>query len=148
MKKIILSLVVVFASLSFAKAQDNAIGLRFGWGTEVSFQRMLNDSKRIELDLGLWGLDFDNPSLFLSGIYHWVFDLSQLADGFKWYVGPGAGIGLYSKDFSVRALGQLGIEYNFKFPLQLSLDWSPTLIIIPDVDFGFQGVSLGVRYKF
>lgn len=148
MKKIILSFVLVLGSLSFISAQDNAIGLKFGYGVDLSYQRMLNDSKRIELDLGLSGFDFDNPALFVTGVYHWVFDLSQLAPGFKWYVGPGAGLGISDSSFALKAVGQIGIEYNFNFPLQLSLDWTPGLLVVPDVDFHYQGFALGIRYRF
>ena len=46
-------------------------------------------------------------------------------------------------------LGQVGLEYNFAgIPLQASLDWRPTLYVIPGVGLGWDGVALGVRYKF
>ncbi len=148
MKKIILSVLILSGSLPFISAQENTLGLKIGYGIDLSYQRVLTYDNRLEIDLGLSGFNFDDPRLYVSGLYHWVWDLSQLAPGFTWYAGPGAGIGIYDDSFSLRALGQVGIEYNFDFPLQLTLDWTPSLMIIPDVKFGFEGFALGVRYKF
>ena len=45
--------------------------------------------------------------------------------------------------------GDIGIEYNFDFPLQLSIDFRPEIYFTDKVqeDFG-PDVGLGVRYKF
>ncbi len=145
MKKIILSLALAVVAISFANAQDNAIGIKAGYGVDLSFQKGLG-SNRLELNLGLNSLD--NKVVALNGLYQWMFDLSQLADGFNWYAGAGATVGFGNDNFWLGAAGNIGIEYNFDFPLQLALDWTPTLWIVPDVDFGYDGIKLGIRYKF
>jgi hypothetical protein len=147
MKKTILSLLVVlFLSTTFASAQvdGSAIGLRFNYsGAEISYLHKLQDNHRLEADLGLtsWGLS-------ATGIYHWVWDLSQLADGFNWYAGAGATLGLSSGSFGLGAVGQVGIEYNFAIPLQLTMDYRPAIYIIPSVGGSYDGICLSVRYKF
>ncbi len=153
MKKIILTLAVIACSLSIAKAQDNAIGLRFTYGAELSYQRMLGQANRLEVNLGLEGFDFDPFTLSLSGTYQWMWDLSILAPGFNWYAGAGISAGLASSNLSLGIHGNIGIEYNFaNIPLALSLDYRPG-VFFPvtfkdDISFGYYGVGLAVRYKF
>lgn len=169
MKKIVLLAALTFGAvfLNEASAQqisDNAIGLRVGdgggFGAEVSYQRALGDNNRLELDLG-WRNNNDYDAIKLVGLYQWVWNIEG---GFNWYVGAGAGIGSYDdkyykdrdRDFDsedgVFALlaGDIGIEYNFDFPLLLSLDFRPEIgfsnydkseDLTPDI-------ALGIRYQF
>jgi hypothetical protein len=76
----------------------------------------------------------------------------------NWNLGVGAGAGIYGfKDPTVYvgAVGHVGVEYNFWFPLQLSVDWRPNIGIVTAhkmVDFNtsglYTGITLGVRYLF
>ena len=159
MKKIFLTLALVVSMVSAIKVQaDNkAIGLRlgggFGGGAEISYQQPLDKSNRLEVDLGLnsWGFG-------LNGIYQWVWDLSDLGDGFNWYAGVGAGIGTYNfnygndihanRDFSIGVLGQVGLEYKFEIPLTLSLDYRPGIYFVPSFNGTYDGICLGARYRF
>jgi hypothetical protein len=137
---------------------DNAIGLRLGdsdgFGTEVSYQRALSENNRLEFDLG-WRSSHNIDAFKLAGLYQWVWVL----DGnFNWYVGAGGGVGQidFKKDFPGNpdnetfffAAGDIGIEYNFDFPLLLSLDFRPEFGFgdyRDDLDFD---IGLGVRYQF
>ena len=159
MKKIImiLTLLVGLSSAISAQGDGKAIGLRlgsgFGYGAEISYQQPLSKANRLELDLGLntWGFG-------LNGIYQWVWNLSELAEGFNWYAGIGAGIGTYNfgyvgnpngpSNFSIGALGQIGIEYKFEIPLTISLDYRPGIYFVPGIYSTYDGISLGARYRF
>ena len=154
MKKFVLLFVLIFSTLSTISAQvdGKAIGVRFGGidgiGAEVSYQHPLGSSNRLETDLGInsWGLSF-------TGIYQWVWDLSALADGFNWYAGVGGILGIHDGDsnnsnFGLGVAGQVGIEYNFNIPLQLSLDYRPAVYVLPSFNGGYDGICLSVRYKF
>lgn len=148
MKKIILSYLFVIATITFANAQTNALGLRLGmgqfFGAEASFQHYLSGTNRLEVDLGLNDNAF-SPSV----VYQWVMDLSALEQGFNWYAGVGGSAIFYSGGASVGVLGNLGIEYNFEFPLQLSLDIRPGLYFGNHWSgFGFGAAAFGIRYKF
>jgi hypothetical protein len=154
MKKLILALALAVSLVGALSAQveGKAIGLRFGgvsgYGAEVSYQHPLGNANRLELDLGVNHYGFG-----LNGVYQWVWDLSDLADGFNWYAGVGAGLGMYNYDntqnaFGIGLLGQVGIEYNFKVPVQLSLDYRPGIYIIPNTYSSFDGFCLSARYKF
>ncbi|GHU69114.1 hypothetical protein FACS189413_07430 [Bacteroidia bacterium] len=147
MKKIFLVMVLAVSGVFAVNAQvdGNAIGLRLGYGGEISYQHALGSSNRLELDLGTYWHDIEGANL--TGVYQWVWDLSALSKGFNWYAGAGAYLGYFS-EFGIGVAGQVGIEYNFDFPLQLSLDYRPALSIIPAVHFGSSDICLGVRYKF
>lgn len=155
MKKIILTLALAMSMFGAVNAQvdGKAIGLRFGGVGELSYQHPFSDSHRAELDLG-----FGAWRVGLTGIYHWVFDLSTVADGLNWYVGPGAAVGLYYGTYYSNSglyagiAGQVGIEYNFDtLPLQLSLDYRPVIYLVRPAftpSGYYEGICLGVRYKF
>ncbi|NJY64209.1 hypothetical protein HC174_15815 [Salinimicrobium sp. CDJ15-81-2] len=163
MKKLVLmALCIVGFSLS-SQAQsvaENALGLRLGGsdgvGTEISYQRGLSENNRLELDLG-WRNGNHYDAFKLTGIYHWVWNIEG---GFNWYAGFGAGIGSVDGNdddrwddddngLFVNAAGNIGIEYDFDFPLLLSLDFRPEFGVInyygDDVDFD---IALGIRYQF
>lgn len=145
MKKIVVIAMVALLSVPFTFGQKNALGLRFTGGTEISYQRELSSYNRLEFDLGwTW-----NTSAF-SGFYEWDY---HITNGLKWYVGPGASLGIYSKNgrngAAVGLGGIIGMEYNFDIPLQVSLDWRPVINFgTYDNQFGSTNVGLSVRYRF
>ena len=146
MKKIYVLAIVVFCStfaVSAGESGENALGVRFGYGGEVSYQRMLGSYNRLEIDAG-----WNSKYLGVAGIYHWVWDLSNLGPGFKWYAGIGAQVGIHESDFALGIAGDIGIEYNFTIPLQLSLDYRPTFYLIPGTDFSASNAGFSIRYKF
>ena len=152
-----LALMVCIAGALNAQVDNKAVGLRlgsgFGYGAELSYQQPLSKVNRVEVDLGLnsWGFG-------LNGIYQWVWDLSDLADGFNWYAGVGAGVGSYNFDFNnnshapsnfgLGVLGQIGLEYKFEMPLTLSLDYRPGIYFVPNLNAAYDGICLGARYRF
>lgn len=158
MRKLFLLTIVCFGFTALLSAQDispNAIGLRLGdsngFGTEISYQRALSDNNRLEFDLG-WRSGNNYDGFKLTGLYQWVWTL----DGnFNWYAGAGGGIGSYgyddpafNDDTFLFLAGDIGIEYSFEIPLQLSLDFRPELSFgdyNDDLDFD---IGLGIRYLF
>ncbi len=147
----------IFSGICFsALSQDiskNAIGLRIGdnngIGTEVSYQRHLKNNNRIEANLG-WRNSRNIDAFKLIGLYQWV---KPIDGDFNWYYGAGAGIGTFDTDqangsFALIA-GDIGVEYNFDFPLLVSLDFRPELGFNDDFNNGLDfDIALGVRYQF
>jgi len=142
MKKTIAIFLVSFCVGAFANAQENALGVRLTNGAEVSYQRSLNDANRLEFNLG-WSWN----TTALTGYYQWV---NPITEGFKWFIGPGAGLGFFNSNAVIGVGGTLGIEYNFEVPLQLSLDWHPMLNFgnAHDGNYSSANVGLSIRYKF
>lgn len=161
MKKFLLLLLFGVGFGLSAHAQrisKNAIGLRIGdnngFGTELNYQLGLADNNRLELGLG-WASKNDYNQFQIIGLYEWVWAI----DGnFQWFAGPGGGVGQVNFDSGapgnpdddtyIFVGGTIGLEYNFDFPLLLSLDFRPILgfgEIRDDLDFD---IALGVRYQF
>lgn len=165
MKKLLLLLSFVVFTASVATAQENknneikprinAIGVRLGYDWEASFQRYLSDNNRLEANFG-----YAYYGTSISATYQWVWALDLEDVGFNWYAGVGAGLGSWISDkydygydrfeyqFGFGIHGQIGIEYNFKAPIAISLDWRPIFQLAPDALLGWEGFALGVRYRF
>jgi hypothetical protein len=153
MKKIIFALALSLGLSGALNAQvaGKAIGIRFANefnGGELTFQTALGRSNRLELDLGLnhWRNSYYNSGFQLTGIYQWVWGLDQIASGLNWYAGLGASAGTYRSNLGLGLVGQLGLEFNFNIPLQISLDWRPTIFNSYYTYYGGNGLSL--RYRF
>ncbi len=171
MKKLILSACILLATAFAAQAQEiskNALGLRIGdndgFGGEISYQRGIGDNNRLEFDLG-WRDNRDYDGVKLVGLYQWVWNIDG---GFNWYAGVGAGVGTweYKRDLPagwkyddggtfLLLAGDIGIEYVFDIPLQISLDLRPELYFADsrnDFDNGYNSfgpdIALGIRYLF
>ena len=149
--------VMVLAAVGTANAQARAFGGRLGYGAEFSYQHSLGSSNMLEVDFGLPGFN----GLEVVVTYDWVFPFRSWKEqgSWNWYLGIGGGAGMYGFN-NINAYagfaGRLGVEYNFWFPLNLSLDWRP--IIGPTFGNGsvgfngsglFQGgIALGIRFQF
>ena len=166
MKKIVIALVEIVALSSSAMAQagseNYAIGARIGYGyagldAEASFMWGIGPNlNRIEMDLGFnyyysYGDSYSHPGLQFTAAYHWRWNIVK---GLHWYVGPGATIGTwFSKKlpFSFGVGGQVGLEYDFDAPIQLTLDYRPMINFHPWSNYwGHYNDSfcVGVRYRF
>lgn len=150
MKKWIISLVLLMSIISMMEAQikGNAIGFRGGGGGELSYQNVIGAVNRIEWDLGFnnWNNNDNHSGFQLTGVFHWVYSLREIAPGINWYGGFGGTLGTYHSNFGIGFVGQLGLEYNFSAPFQISLDWRPTLINSYYTNYG--GSGFAIRYRF
>jgi hypothetical protein len=158
MKKLIFTFIASAAlftmNMTSAKAQDykNAIGGRFGSANGITFKTGLSKGAMLEL-IGNFrstkGIDYFR----ITGLYE-VYNPINGAAGLNWYYGGGATIGSvkvqgYEGDVYLGANGVLGLDYKFNgVPINLSLDWIPTLQLTPDTDFYSGDVGLGIRFTF
>ena len=144
-----------FYSVSAQHLSHNALGLRLGsnrgFGSEISYQKKLNSENRAEFNLG-WRSNNSVNAIKLNGMYQWVWVIEQ---GFNWYAGVGGGLGSFSNNTTnsngifLFAAGDIGIEYNFDFPLQASLDLRPEIGGSGYFENNYgTDIALGIRYKF
>ena len=171
MKKIILIAAAVLGFALAASAQPRAIGGRVGYGLEASYQHTIGGADFVEVNAGLFGYD----SFGAAATYNFMIAQPEWTSKGEWgfYAGPGASLNygwginenygidyergefnnLVTSSFNIAVMAQVGLEYTFWFPLQLSLD------VRPQVGFASAaGVSsfymggfypaLGVRYRF
>ena len=152
MKKIFIAAALVLGFAVAASAQPRAIGLRLGWGAEASYQHTVYNEDFVEVDLGLCTFD----GLNASAVYNFMIAQPAWTDRGDWgfYAGPGLAVGMGglttdSAYFNLGVAGQVGLEYTFWFPLQLSFDISPVLGF--GFNYGFHWSvmpAIGVRYRF
>ena len=150
MKKIILIAALVLGFATAAVAQPRAIGIRGGYGAELSYQHSLG-ANFIQADLGLVG-----HGVTATATYNWMLAQPDWTDRGEWgfYAGPGAALGVVGKSFCAAIAGQVGLEYTFWFPLQLSVDLRPQIgFWAGNKTAGFYGLesfcpTLAVRYRF
>lgn len=162
------TLLIVAALLGFAlaaAAQPKAIGLRGGlfglsYNAEISYEHWYtafdNDYDFLEMELGVFG----GNGFKASALYNFTFATPDFTDRGDWafYAGPGLvagyGTGINKNEEKVAApfVGaafQLGLEYNFWFPLQLSVDFRPTFMIPTLMNHtNWYGFALSGRYAF
>jgi len=146
MKKTLLIIGLLFTIIFSVNAQENSkntIGIRFGnnldVGGEISYQRLLNTSHRLEINVGFKYNDLSSISAI--GLYQWVFELDN---NFNWYVG--AGFGNASSTFL--GVGTLGVEYNFDIPLLISLDIRPQITLNRPSGIYDSDLAFSFRYQF
>jgi hypothetical protein len=180
MKKLLLIAIIAVAGVAAAVAQPRAVGINIGYGIDLSYQHGLGESNMIDLSVNIPAF----AGIGATCTYDWInpFGTSipwNEKGEWNWSLGVGAGVGAYNA-FSYNyvnedgiitedginnvklwmgsiyagVVGHVGVEYNFWFPLQLSVDYRPNIGIVAGnktVGFntaGFYGVSLGVRYLF
>ena len=85
----------------------------------------------------------------LAASYDFMIARPQWTSKGEWgvYAGPAAKIGGAGLGFYLALGAQVGLEYTFNFPLQISLDVRPQFSF---TNFGFWGWAphLGLRYRF
>lgn len=152
MKRFIAAAAVLILCAAAASAQPRAIGGRIGsTGLDFSYEHSLGDNfieANAGLDFGAAGL----PGFKATALYNFVFARPAWTDRGTWglYAGPGLSMGYvadrfywirendlpgggvdYRKyhntdyGFMFSFTGQIGLEYTFWFPLQLSVDIRP-----------------------
>jgi len=142
MKKILIIGATIFLIGSTVSAQE--LGVRFGVATggNVAVDGVfgIGNWSRIHGDLSFG----DGVGIDLL----WDFVYKQLGEeAFNWYAGVGPFVWI-GDPFGLGVAGEVGIEYHFKFPISLSLDWRPSFRIIENTDFDFGGFGLNIRFVF
>lgn len=152
--------IICLSIFSFAvNAQSNVTSQNYTTAAGVKFYPGSFTIKHfISEKAALEGLAyFYNRGFRVTGLYEFHFDIEG-APGLKWYVGPGAHVGFYSgrKD-SYNAFtrvgidGVLGLDYKFAgAPINLSLDWQPSVDFGSKYGNGFNGNwgGFAIRYVF
>ena len=157
MKRIILIAALVFGVAVAATAQPRAVGGRLAYGLEASYQHYVGGENFVEANLGFCYFSALNATATYNSM---IAQPAWTARG-EWgfYAGPGASVGLDligRSEFVFGVVGQVGLEYTFWFPLQLSVDLRPQIgfaagnggaRFYTEGMFGFVP-TIGVRYRF
>ena len=162
MKKFLFVAVLALASV-MAYAQPRAIGVNLGGNLGFSYQHGFGESNMLDIDVhtGIWGAAAGWWGVGAHITYDWIDPFGATVPWnekgeWHWYMGVGGSGGIYNfaPDWYVGVAGHVGIEYDFWFPFQLSLDWRPCIGVSNTSPYWFNvaglyhGITLGVRYKF
>lgn len=156
MKKIFLTLVLIFSIITLAGAQDykTGLGLRGGFSNGLTIKHFIGGKAALEGIASTRWRGFDITGLY--EVHNTAFDVDHL----KWYYGGGAHIGFYDGNnttwgtagstYTVIGIdGILGIEYSFsEVPINIGLDWKPSFNIVGYSSFWPDGGALSIRYIF
>jgi hypothetical protein len=154
MRKILVSVLALFiVAVSQAQSHSSSgysyttgLGVKVWDGGGISLKHFF-DKNAGELIAYFW-----NRGVRFTGLYEIHGPISG-AEGLKWYIGPGAHIGFYNSKYGDGAFigidGVIGLDYKFDgAPINISLDWQPSIEF--GTGRGFEGGwgGLGIRYTF
>jgi hypothetical protein len=182
MKKTLITIVILAIAAGIATAQPRALGIRAGYNFEASYQHQLSGSlievnAGVTPFIFQKGVRYDNGTpvdvLYQYGrlqavvSYDW---LKQIKPNLYWYLGACIGVSWGYGDFfegpsynnkgklvTYSRIGlpvgaQIGIEYDFNIPINLSLDWRPMINLFGlrqgDFTSNLLNIAFGVRYRF
>lgn len=130
MKKIVLTLLVCFTALGVARAQENAVGLRFGGSAELLYQRDLSRTNFLQFTLAI--PDYDGFAV--TGLYNWrLCQWDWTPETCDWHLNAGVGgaLGMYNFDkagFMLGVTGSCAFGCQFKsVPISIDIDYRPVL---------------------
>ena len=139
-------------SNTLLEALRNEPGITLGAGeggvpyTDIPYIRGYNGQSSIYVD-GVRNTTSQNRDMF-------AIEQVEVIKGSSSALGGGGSIGTvkvrdFDSEVSLGLNGVLGLDYKFKgAPINLSLDWIPTLRLTPDTDFYSGDIGLGVRFTF
>ena len=191
MKKFIIVCAAALVAVVAVNAQPRAIGGRIAYGVGFSYQHSMGLDNMISVDVDFPGY---SGGIGAAATYDWIFPITAWTQKgeWNWYAGVGAGFGFAWPEvfkyeeagikartsaggFNIGVAGRIGVEYNFWFPLQLSVDWRPVIgpaitwskvtysgngsVIVPEPQKGTtcgfgtgalyaSAICIGVRYLF
>ena len=156
MKRTILTLISLFAVL-LVYAQPRSLGVRAGLEYQASYQHTLSERGHfLEVDLGY---QLVSTTVNVACAYDFIIARPKWTRKGQWgvYVGPAVKAGFAGVGYCVSAGAQIGLEYTFDFPLQISIDTRPAVgVAVINRQASFYGgeSSLGgipclsIRYRF
>lgn len=123
--------IILFSSVSYSKAQAAfEAGIRIGKEFSLDATFPLARAPRLHTAFYVEG-DFA-----LGTYFDWMFALDGGPSGLKFF--PGVGPEFYfGENFDVGIAGDFGVEYSFRFPLTVGVDWRPGFMVTD----GFEGYS-------
>ena len=157
MKKIILTIAIIIASIFSINAQnyETGIGFRGGLSNGVTIKHFVTSYTALEgIIAARWG------GVLITGLYE--FNNEFYTEGLDWYYGIGGHVGIWDTPRNANwwVVGEvsspiigidaiIGIEYTFpEFPISLSLDWKPAVNLIGYTGAWADSGAFSIRYVF
>lgn len=131
--------------------QGGNFGIGLGGGTVnsgLSLKYFTTSSQSLQGTIG-----FNLRADYIGATVDYLFEMPTLVSSsvvdIGWAIGPGVGIGVSDNFFLAAVSAAPGLEFNFNpIPIDLVLEWRPTVVIVPDVDFDLIGFTGHIRFYF
>ena len=149
----ILGVSLFFCFSGYSQANyDQAIGVRLIGGTTISYKNYFSNNNNVELQVSFW-----KHGTRVAGLYEFNYPISGM-NGLNFILGPGVHFGRWNKtyrdnhenkgsEFGID--GIIGLDYGFpKIPINISVDWQPSIILSGGSDFTPNLGGIGLRYTF
>jgi len=149
-------LALALSTVIIAKAQDvnvatyhSSLGVKISSGVAASYKTFISNKNALEFQT-----TFFRQGLRMVGLYEFHKPFNNV-DGLSWYFGPGAHVGIWKKNYrdkynstvDVGIDGVLGIDYKVpSLPINLSLDWQPSLSLLGNAALSPQFGGIAIRY--
>jgi len=159
MKKTAILTFILFVTIQVTNAQNMSSSYKTALGVKA-YPGAISIKHFTKSNVALEGLGyFHEDGMRLTGLYEIHGDINNV-DGLRWYVGPGAHIGVWSDKWknnyptrnngiAIGIDGVLGLDYKIKnIPLNISIDWQPSFNLIGYSYFEGGWGGFGIRYAF
>ena len=145
MKRLIIQSVALVAfvtlpCISHAQASWE-LGVRYGDRGSVEATIPLGIAPRIK------PVFFFTDEIGAGAYLDWMFKISEEPSGLKFFPGVGAEM-FFEYDFDFAATGDFGVEYAFKFPITVGLDWRPSIFFTNSRGFEADHWGFSARFRF
>jgi hypothetical protein len=156
-KQILLAAILLGAAGAYGQRGmlDNAVGVRLGLGSGLTYQHFFTDQRVLEA-IAYQRFGGVNLTVLMEG-HQQFFDIR----GLKWFYGAGGHVWIYNKSSVLQenflrensyALGVDGIIgmafYLRSLPLQFSVDWKPGFNLKGSSYIEWDSGGMSVRYRF
>lgn len=130
MKRIFLAVFISLSTVLSAQSQPKAFGLRLGNDCQLSYEHNIGpDTDFYEVDLGMQFYYGYAVGLNAAAAYNFMIAQPKWTEKGQWgfYAGPAAKLGYVWIGGYLAVGAQIGLEYEFECPLQLSIDIRPVV---------------------
>lgn len=131
----------------------NAIGGRFGVANGITFKTFNKNDRALDFILNFESRN-GTSSFRFTGLYE-IHNPINAVPALHWYYGFGGTLGSrkYTSGGNSELLlgvdGIIGLDYKFRdVPINLALDWKPTMYVSPNTEFNAEGLGISLRFTF
>jgi hypothetical protein len=142
MKKALLIVFSLCLTTNALLAQSNwELGARFGNDFSLDMTVPLSAPR-------LHPAVYFEKSVAFGLYFDWLFDLEgEEPTGFRFYPGVGPEFYFYN-GFDFAAAGDFGVEYAFKIPLTVGIDWRPHFMLTENMHLNGNNWGIVARFRF
>ncbi len=139
-----------FSQQDNAATYQSALGVKISSGVAVSYKTFVTTNNAFEAQS-----TFFKQGIRLVGLYEFHHFTFSNVPGLGWYLGPGAHVGFWKKNYREKynstidlgVDGVIGLDYKIpSAPINLSLDWQPSLSLLGNAALSPQYGGIAIRY--